>query len=65
MPDVGQSPRGSPRSGKPAAWRRGAVGWEWNEANYAGGGMYEPDDDGGKADVPDLSLTHLMESRMP
>ena len=26
--------------------------------------MYEPDDDGGKADVPDLGLTHLMESRM-
>ena len=39
-----------------AAWRRGAVRWEWNEANYAGGGMYEPDEDGGKADVPDTPV---------
>ena len=46
MPDVGQSPRRSPRSGKPDAWRSRAVGWVWNEANYAGGGMYEPDNDG-------------------
>ena len=36
----------------------------WSEANYAGEGMYEPDCDGGKADVPDLGLIHLMESRM-
>ena len=28
----------------------------WNEANYAGEGMYEPDEDGGKADLPDLGL---------
>ena len=56
MPDVGQSPRSSPGSGKPAAWRRRAVGWVWNEANYAGEGMYEPDDDGGKADVPDTCV---------
>ena len=27
-------------------------------------GMYEPDCDGRKAHVPDLGLTHLMESRM-
>ena len=32
--------------------------------NYAGGGMYEPDSDGGKAGVSDLRLTHLVESRM-
>ena len=37
----------------------------WSEVNYAGGGMYEPDADGGKADVPDVDLTHLMESRVP
>ena len=37
----------------------------WSYANYAGGGMYEPDDDGRKADVPDVDLTHLVESRMP
>ena len=37
----------------------------WNEVNYAGGGMYEPDDEGGKADVPDLGVIHLMESRVP
>ena len=41
-----------------------AVRWKWNKANYVRGGMYEPDIDGGKADVPDVDLTHLMESRM-
>ena len=34
---------------------------EWNEANYAGGGMYEPDDDGGKADVPDTHVSNLSD----
>ena len=54
MPDVWQSLRSSLRSGKPAAWRRKAIGWEWSEANYAGGGMYEPDDEGGKPMFPTL-----------
>ena len=54
MPVVWQSPRSSPRSGKPATWRRGAVRWVWNGANYAGEGMYAPDDDGGKLMFPAL-----------
>ena len=56
MLDAWQSPRSSPRTGKPSTWRRWAAGWVWNEANYAGGGMYEPDCDGGKVDAPDLRV---------
>ena len=54
MPVVWQSPRSSPRPGKPATWRRGAVRWVWNGANYAGEGMYAPDDDGGRLMFPTL-----------
>ena len=36
-----------------------AVRWVWNEANYAGGGMYELDDDGGKADDAPIFVKRL------
>ena len=56
MLDGWQGPRSSPRTRKLSTWRRRAVRWVGKEMNYAGEGMYEPDCDGGKADVPDLRV---------
>ena len=66
MPDVWQSPRSSPRSGKPAAWRRGAVRWCGTKRITLEKGCMNPTKMAEEPMFPTHSvLTHLMESRMP
>ena len=62
---MAQTSRSSPAIGGAVPTQCSQMGVERNELRRRR--MCEPDDDGGKADVPDfdLGLTHLTESRMP